>query len=90
MPPRWSRVPDRKDPDFRRLDDRMTFATHVATFAAVNSALWFFHGLGDRLEIAPLGDLFWLPWFTGLWASGLLIHAVAIFAIVRYDPPSQS
>ena len=43
MPPKWPRKPDRNDPAFRRLDDRMTFATHVALFAAVNSSLWFFH-----------------------------------------------
>jgi hypothetical protein len=33
MPPRWPRKPDRKDPDFRKLDDRMNFAFHVAVAA---------------------------------------------------------
>ncbi len=41
MPPRWPRKPDRNDPDYRRLDDRMNFAMHVALFAVVNSGLWF-------------------------------------------------
>jgi len=43
MPPRWPREPDRNDPAYRRLDDRMNFAVHVAIFAASNSGLWFFH-----------------------------------------------
>jgi hypothetical protein len=67
----------------------MTFATHVAAFVAVNSGLWFFNVLGDRLETAPLGELPWVPWFTGIWATGLLIHGLVVFAIARYDSPSQ-
>jgi hypothetical protein len=43
MPPRWPREPDRQnDPEYRKLDDRMTFAVHVALFLACNSGVWFF------------------------------------------------
>ncbi|HEY9617636.1 MAG TPA: 2TM domain-containing protein [Microcoleaceae cyanobacterium] len=85
MPPRWPRKPDRAtDPDFRRLDDRMTFATHVALFAAVNSGLWFFRELGDVQQGIP-GGLPWTPWITGIWATILLVHGIAIFAIVKYQ-----
>jgi hypothetical protein len=45
MPPRWPRKPDRSDPAFRQLDDRMNFAVHVAGFLAINSGLWFVHNL---------------------------------------------
>ena len=44
MPPRWPRQPDRADPDYRRLDDRMNFALHIALFSAFNSAL-LSHGI---------------------------------------------
>jgi 2TM domain len=80
MPPRWSRVPDRKDPDFRRLDDRMTFATHVALFLASNSGLWFFRILKEA-------DWSWAVWVTGGWALVLAAHAVYIFAIANYSEP---
>jgi len=85
MPPRWPRKPDRKDPAFRRLDDRMTFATHVAVFAAVNSGVWFFH-----LFRFPAWD--WAQSFTLIWLAGLVTHAVSIFAIANYSeaPTSQS
>ena len=45
MPPRWPRKPDRNDPEYRRLDDRMNFAIHVGLFSATNSGLWFVHNL---------------------------------------------
>ncbi len=78
MPPRWPREPDRADPAYRRLDDRMNFAVHVAIFALCNSGLWFFHNL---LAITwP-----WLTWVTGGWALVLLAHAVFIFAIADYS-----
>jgi len=78
MPPRWPRKPDRRDPAFRKLDDRMNFAVHVATFSAVNSGLWFAH------QINPV----WVPWvskFTLVWLGGLVIHAIYIFAIADYS-----
>ncbi|MEO0406742.1 MAG: 2TM domain-containing protein [Cyanobacteria bacterium P01_A01_bin.135] len=82
MPPKWPRKPDRNDPAFRRLDDRMTFATHVALFAAVNSSLWFFH-----LYRFPGWN--WMPSFSLIWLAGLFVHAVAIFAIADYSGPSS-
>jgi hypothetical protein len=80
MPPRWPRQPNRNDPAFRRLDDRMTFATHVAAFAATNSGLWFFHSLGNLN--AP-----GIVWITLIWALGLFAHGVYIFAIADYSNP---
>ena len=53
MPPRWPRQPDRNDPAYRKLDDRMNFAIHVALFAVTNSGLWFFRLLGEKTS--PLG-----------------------------------
>lgn len=78
MPPRWSRKPDRQDPDYRRLDDRMNFAVHVAIFAASNSGLWFFHNLLKQ-------DWTWAPWVTVSWLGLLLIHMVYIFGIADYS-----
>lgn len=80
MPPRWSRIPDRKDADYRQLDDRMTFATHVALFAAANSGMWFF-------RILQKADWSWSVWVTGAWASVLVAHAIYIFAIADYSEP---
>ena len=83
MPPRWSRVPDRKDPDFRRLDDRMTFATHVALFGACNSGLWFF-------RLSRHADWSWAVWVTGAWLAVLVAHGIYIFAIADYSAASKS
>jgi len=78
MPPRWPRQPDRKnDPAFRRLDDRMNFAVHVAAFLAINSGLWFFH-------IIKFSDWTWLNLFTGIWAILLVGHLIYIAAIANY------
>jgi hypothetical protein len=78
MPPRWPRQPDRADPAYRRLDDRMNFAVHVAAFLAINSGLWFFHKINHATWT-------WLVWFTGIWAVVLLIHLVYIAAIADYS-----
>lgn len=78
MPPRWPRKPDRRDPAYRKLEDRMNFAVHVALFAAVNSGLWFVHQVNTG----------WLPWvskFTLVWVAGLVAHGVYIFAIADYS-----
>jgi hypothetical protein len=80
MPPRWPRQPDRNDPAYRKLDDRMNFALHVAIFAATNSGLWFAHTLN------PLW-VPWVNWFTLAWAAGLFSHGVFIFAIADYSEP---
>ena len=82
MPPRWPRKPDRNDPDYRKLDDRMNFAVHVAIFAATNSGLWFFH-----LFIRTNWQ--WLPWFTASWLGLLLSHLLYISAIANYTEASN-
>lgn len=79
MPPRWSRKPDRKDPEFRRLDDRMTFATHVALFSAVNSGVWF-------ARLVQAQDWVWTTWLTAAWFLLLLGHGLYVFAIAKYAP----
>lgn len=79
MPPRWNREPDRNDPEYRQIDDRMTFATHVAVYAATNSGLWFFHNLQKA-------DWNWIIPVTGIWGVILLAHALYIFAIANYSP----
>ncbi|NEO86735.1 MAG: 2TM domain-containing protein [Spirulina sp. SIO3F2] len=83
MPPRWPRKPDRKtDPAYRRLDDRMTFAVHVAAFLAGNSGLWFF----DLLKHANWP---WAVWVTGFWFAVLMGHLVYIAAIADYSLKSD-
>ncbi|MFQ4145864.1 hypothetical protein [Chlorogloeopsis sp. ULAP02] len=85
MPPRWPRQPDRNDPAYRKLDDRMNFAVHVAIFAASNSGLWFFHNfLKANWE--------WLPWLTTVWLVILLTHLIYIAAIANYSqtPPKST
>lgn len=89
MPPRWPRQPDRKDPDFRRLDDRMNFATHVALFAAVNSGLWFFRNLG-ALDDGIAGGIPQTPWITTIWLGLLVAHGLFIFAIAQYSESSPT
>jgi len=78
MPPRWPRKPDRSDPAYRRLDDRMNFALHVAIFAACNSGVWFFRTL-------QYADWRWAYLVTGLWTGILVGHAIYIFAIANYS-----
>ena len=79
MPPRWPRKPDRNDPEYRRLDDRMNFAIHVGLFSASNSGLWFVHNLQKA-------DWPWAVSVTGWWALLVLTHAIYIFAIADYSP----
>ena len=83
MPPRWPRKPDRNDPAYRRLDDRMNFALHVAIFAAINSGVWFVHIVQDAAWN-------WNTWLTGIWALALVSHAIYIFAIADYSDPSTT
>ncbi len=88
MPPRWPRQPDRNDAAYRKLDDRMNFAMHVAIFAATNSGLWFFRLLGEKTSpLGTPGGLPWTPWITLGWVSLLVAHAVFIFAIANYAEP---
>ncbi len=85
MPPRWPRKPDRKDPAYRKLDDRMNFAIHVAFFAMCNSGLWFFHNLNSTTWE-------WLSWLTASWFVVLLVHLIYISAIANYSetPPTST
>lgn len=83
MPPRWPREPDRNDPAYRKLDDRMNFATHVAIFAATNSGLWFVRTLQAQ-------SWTWTVWVTGGWLLLLVLHAAYIFAIADYSAPNAS
>ena len=82
MPPRWPRKPDRQDPDYRRLDDRINFALHVAVFLACNSGLWFVHNLKQA-------DWSWLVWLTGIWGAILLFHLIYLIAIADYSVKSH-
>lgn len=79
MPPRWPRKPTREDPVYRRLEDRINFAVHVAAFIAVNSGLWFFHTLNPAW-------VSWVQWVTLAWLPGLVGHAIYIFAVADYSP----
>lgn len=84
MPPRWPTKPDRQDPAYRKIDDRMNFALHVAIAATINSGLWFVHNL-------KAATWEWLPWFTAGWIGVLLLHLIYISAIADYsEPPTTS
>lgn len=79
MPPRWPRKPDRQnDPQYRKLDDRMNFAIHVALFLACNSGVWFFHNL-------QRASWEWITWFSGVWSALLLLHLLYIGIIADYS-----
>jgi hypothetical protein len=78
MPPRWPRQPDRQDPAYRKLDDRMNFAVHVAVFFAANSGLWFVHNLKQAQ---------W-SWLSAGWLLGVLLHLIYILAIANYSRKS--
>ncbi len=83
MPPRWPRKPTREDPAYRKLEDRINFAVHVAAFTAVNSGLWFFHTLNPS----------WVPWVSKVtlaWLPVLIANAGYIFAIADYSPAPLS
>lgn len=82
MPPRWPRKPDRQDPEFRRLDDRMNFAVHVALFLAFNSGLWFFHNF-------KYSNWSWLVWFSSAWLSILILHLAYITLVADYSATSR-
>ncbi len=83
MAPRWPRKPNRKDPDYRKLDDWMNFGVHVMIAATINSSLWFFH-------ILKTTTWEWLPWVTLGWLGILVLHLLYIVAIANYSPTSSS
>ena len=82
MPPRWPGKPDRKDPEYRKLDDRMNFAFHVAVFAALNSGLWF-------VQILKFPNWGGAIWISGIWTTILLFHLIYILAIANYSIKSN-
>ena len=79
MPPRWSRKPDRQnDPEYRKLEDIINFAVHVALFAAVNSGVWFFHNFNHP-------EWSWTTNFSLIWGAVLVLHLIYIKAIADYS-----
>lgn len=79
MPPRWPRQPDRQnDPEYRKLDDRMNFAVHVALFLACNSGVWFFH-------IFNHPEWLWANQFSYIWGGFLALHLLYISSIADYS-----
>ena len=82
MPPRWPRQPNRQDPEYRKLADRMNFAFHVAVFAALNSGLWFV----QNIKFPTWGGMVWI---TGIWGTALLFHLIYILAIANYSVKSN-
>ena len=82
MPPRWPRIPDRNDPEYRRIDDRMNFAVHVGIFSASNSGMWF-------VDILQRANWTWAVSVTGIWAILLGLHALYIFQLANYSPKSN-
>ena len=79
MPPRWPRKPDRKnDPEYRKLDDRINFAIHVALYLAINSGVWFFHNFYSA-------EWLWINWFSGIWGIILFFHLIYISKIADYS-----
>jgi hypothetical protein len=82
MPPRWPRVPDRNDADYRKLDDRMNFAVHVGIFSATNSGMWFlktlWHANWDWTTNVTLG-----------WLAIVLVHALYHFKLADYSETSD-
>ena len=88
MPPRWSRKPDRADPAYRMLDDRMNFAVHVAAYCAVNSGLWFFRVLEGFSELGVPGGVLGTGWISAIWGSVLTAHTLFLFFIAKYPDPT--
>lgn len=78
MPPRWSKKPDRNDPEYRRLEDRINFVLHFAIFSAINSGLWFFH-------IFKQTPWSWLNLFTEIWLGIVLLNVLYITVIADYS-----
>ncbi|MDR9404494.1 MAG: 2TM domain-containing protein [Halothece sp. Uz-M2-17] len=82
MPPRWPRKPTREDPAYRKLEDRINFAVHVALFTLVNSGAWFFKQLNQA-------DWQWTTWLTLSWLAILALHFVYISAIADYSTQTK-
>ncbi|GAB4218231.1 MAG: hypothetical protein OHK0012_26190 [Synechococcales cyanobacterium] len=79
MPPKWPRRPTRRDPEFRKLDDRYTLAANAMLFATVCLGAEFFNLLWQA-------QWSWLPWLAGGWGTVVVINALWVLLIARYDP----
>ena len=79
MPPRWSKKPDRNDPEYRLLEDRINFVVHFLSFSAVNSGLWFFH-------LFKHTSWSWLNLFTEIWLGIVILNLLYILVIADYSP----
>ncbi|MEN9206367.1 MAG: hypothetical protein Q6J68_05345 [Thermostichales cyanobacterium SZTDM-1c_bins_54] len=78
MPPKWPRKPTRRDPEYRKLDDRYTLGAHAMIYGVVCSGAEFFNLLW-RAEWR------WLPWLIGIWGSLVAVHGIWVLLIARYD-----
>ena len=70
--------PDRRDPAFRRLGDRINFAFNAAMYAFMMSGAWFIRLL--RSEIWT-----WTIWLTWIWLAVLLFQGLYVFVIADYS-----
>jgi hypothetical protein len=82
MPRSWPRPPDRHDPEFRKVEDRMNFIVHVMVFLASNSGLWFF-------KIVQQANWDWAILVTLGWAAALCLHGLYVFKIANYSVKSH-
>lgn len=83
MPPRWPRQPSRQDPEFRKLDDRYTFAAHLALYLVSSTGMVFFQQLFQA-------QWPWLVPVLGGWGLSLGLHAFWIIVIARYPAVAHS
>jgi hypothetical protein len=73
MPPRLSKPPDPKDPDYQRLERGINLALHVGIFSASNSCMWFVRSI-------TYADWDWSIQVTSAWALVLLAHGIWFFS----------
>ncbi|WP_264314150.1 2TM domain-containing protein [Thalassoporum mexicanum] len=71
-----SKPPDKNDPDYQRLENRINFALHVGIFAASNSCIWF-------VRTITYANWDWTILLTESWLALLLIHGIWAFATER-------
>jgi hypothetical protein len=76
MAPRLSKPPDKNDPEYQKLGNRINFALHVGIFAACTSCIWFVRTL-------TYASWDWVIWLTDAWLVLLLMHGIWVFANER-------
>lgn len=81
MPPVWPQKPDRRDPAFRRLGDRINFAFNVALYAFIISGTWF-------IRLLRAESWAWLTWLTWTWLAIIVLQGLYVFAIADYSKGS--